>query len=192
MMRIDGKRIGVGILGICATIVVLLLGGWVWVLASENPLDNPIAGWLPWPVACSTRGCVTMWSWQRHELAAAIFAQATEEERLSPAATLTTLVRQHLAHYAQLKSPITDADAARYREDILNATDEAWIQSATGMTLVDYDEYVVKPFLEQESVRQQRRAEQVDDLYKQLAQERWVIVLPFSLSWDREQGRVQP
>ncbi len=174
--------------------VILILGvvggGWAWVLAAQNSLAVPVSQWLPWPVACSTRGCVTTWSWQRQYRATEVFATLIQREQPTPEQTLTTLVRQHLAHYSQLTSPVTSAEAVRYREEILNAKDETQIQQATGLSMGEYDELVILPFLEQESARQQRRAENAEDLYKQLAGERWVVALPLHLTWNKDEAKV--
>jgi len=170
--------------------VVLLAAGWAWVLAAPNPLAAPVAGWLPWPVVCSTRGCITTRTWQRQQTAIQVFAAAAKKDAPSPEQSLTTLARQHLAHYSQLKSPVTPADAVRYREEILNAKNEAQVREATGLSLADYDRFIIIPFLEQESARQQRRAESAEDLYRQLAGERWIFALPFHLTWDKQEAKV--
>lgn len=171
-------------------LVLLPLGGWAWVLLSAAPLEVPISQLMPWPVACSTRGCITTRDWQRQQAAVTVFAELSQREKLAPIDSLTTLTRQHLAHYGQLKSPVTPAAAARYREEILNGKDEAVIKEATGLSLAEYDELVVTPFLEQESLRQERRAETAEDLYVQLAGERTIFVLPRNLTWSAEEAKV--
>ena len=178
-------------LTIVGIVLVIVLSGWGWVLLAPNSLDVPIAQWLPWPVVCSTRGCITTWSWQRQLAATQAFAKLTNKEQPTAVQALSTLTRQHLAHYGQLVSPVTDAATVRYREEILNATDEAKIKEATGLSMAEYDELVIKPFLEQESLRQQRRAESAEDLYQELAQERWIFVLPWHLTWDKQEGKVE-
>ncbi len=162
----------------------------MWVLLARNPLQAPPASWLPWPVVCSTRGCITTREWQRQQIATEVFAQIAQREQPTPLQSLNTLARQHLAHYGQFTSPVTLASAQRYRTEILHATDETKLKEATGLSLAEYDELVVIPFLEQESLRQQRRAEAPDDLYKQLAQERWMVVLPWHLTWSKADGKV--
>lgn len=179
------------LLSAAGLIVLLLLGGWSWVLVAKQPLEVPISGWLPWPVVCSTRGCITTWSWARQQTATEVFAKLSGREQPSTLQSLTTLVRQHLAHFGQLKSPITLAAAQRYRTEILHATEDQKIQEATGLTLAAYDELVIMPFLEQESLRQQRRAESVEDLYAQLAGERWIVALPWHLTWSKQEARVK-
>lgn len=133
---------------------------------------------------------MTTWAWQRQQTATEVFANLSEREQPPIAQSLTTLTRQHLAHWSQLKSPVTIAAATRYREEILNATDETLIRQTTGMSVADYDKLVILPYLEQESLRAARRAESPDDLYKQLASERWLVVLPWHLKWDRGEGKV--
>lgn len=179
----------IGSLAVAGGVIVLLLGFWAFILTRHQPLDVPTARSLPWPVVCTTRGCITTKQWADHVNAVSVFAQAAEANLAAdPRHSLTTLTRQHLAHAAHLRSPVTMTDARRYREEILNFTDEARLQAITGMTLQEYDALVVVPFLEQESLRQQRRAESIDDLYKQLAAERLVVALPWHLQWDAEQG----
>lgn len=184
------RALPVIIASVTAAVILTLLGGWGWVLVSAKPLQVPAARWLPWPVACSTRGCITTWSWERQQTAARVFAGRAGREQPSSVQSLTTLIRQHVARHGQLKSPVTPAAAERYRTEILNATDDAKIEEVTGLSLAEYDELVVIPFLEQESLRQQRRAESPEDLYKQLAGERWLVVLPWHLTWDKQEGKV--
>ncbi len=184
------RKLIITISSVVLFLIILLAAGWVWVLLARNPLSVPVATWLPWPVACSTRGCITTREWQYQHVATEVFAHLAAREQPTPVQSLQTLIRQHLAHYGQLTSSVTPAAAQRYRSEILHATDEAKIKEATGLSLAGYDELVVMPFLEQESLRQQRRAESPDDLYKQLASERWVAVLPWHLTWDKGEGKV--
>ncbi len=94
---------------------ILLAGGWTWVLSSQEPLDNPIAGFFPWPVACSMRGCVTTFSWKDQFNLDIRFSAITGESRPSSSKSLTTIIRRHLVDNAVVKSPATLADAKRYR-----------------------------------------------------------------------------
>ncbi|MDP3997466.1 MAG: hypothetical protein U1C49_03280 [Candidatus Andersenbacteria bacterium] len=170
--------------------LLLLLGGWAWVLAGSDPAGNVLAEYFPWPVVCTTRGCVSSTRWLKEEKIQQTFAEKTGQEIPTAADALNTLARQHLTHYAQLRQNVTLADAERYRTEILNVSQENQIKDTTGLILDDYDNYVLLPYLEQESLRQQRSAETPDDLYQQLAKERLVVVLPFHLKWDRQEGRV--
>lgn len=162
---------------------------WTWVLTSQ-PLDNPLAATVPWPVACSTKGCVTTTGWVKQYEAELSFAQTTETEPPTPIEALTTVVRHHLVKHAVLRSPVTLADVVRYRQEILNLTDEQRLQEAVNMSLTDYDNSVLLPYLQQEALRQQLSVESVEELYAQLSSERSIVVLPFSLRWNKERGEV--
>ena len=174
--------------------LILLLGitgAYLWVLASFNPLTNPIAHYVPWPIACTTRGCITTTTWQHALTVATTFAGRAGQKPPTAAVVLTTLIRQHLVHFGQLQSPISAADAKHYREDILHITDAAVIKQSTGLSLEEYDATVIIPLLEQESLRQQQSLTTADELFKQLAKERFVLLLPFHLRWNRDAGMVQ-
>lgn len=166
-------------------VALVFLGGYGWILMARQPLNSPLARWLPWPVVCSTRGCITTWAWERQTRAAKVFASQTTEA-ITNADTLTTLVRQHLVHYAYLRSPVSVADARRYREEILKITSEEPVREKTGLSLADYDRLVILPLLEQESLRQQRKVETLEELFGGLAEERKLWVLPVGLVWDKE------
>ena len=171
--------VSISFLGVALASGVGLFG---WVLAS--PLGALPASWLPWPVVCSTRGCVTTWDWQRQQTLAEAFAQASDSPPPTSAATLTTLVRQHLVRFATATSDVTLADAARYREEILNVSSTEQLQETLPVTLEEYDELIVLPYLAQESLRHHQRAETPADLHQKLASERLLIVLPFQLRWN--------
>ncbi|MEX1997560.1 MAG: hypothetical protein WEA04_02690 [Candidatus Andersenbacteria bacterium] len=168
---------------------VLPLGIWAGVLLGPNPLQQVSAA-FPWPVACSLRGCVSSRSWQRFHNIRAAFALATNQAPPTGAESLTTLVRQHLVEHATTTSPITPADARRYREEILNLTTDEQVQPITSLTLEEYDYFIVEPFLRQEALRELRHAETPVDLYQQLAGEQRIVVLPRKLYWDKAAGRV--
>jgi hypothetical protein len=178
------------VLLIVGALLAAVLALWLWVISTSDPLRHPLASRAPWPVACSTRGCIYTTDWVRHADARRLFATEAGKEQPTSADTLTTLIRQHLAHHTVLPNTVTIADARRYREDILNLKDSQQTQETTGLDLAAYDQYIVVPFLEQEQARQIRKAETIDDLYKVLAGERWIIVLPFSLGWNKEEGKV--
>ena len=69
------RRVFVG-----AVLGVLLIPAafWVAVLASSEPLSNPLATWGPWPVACSPRGCITTVDWIAHWEASQSFAKRAQ------------------------------------------------------------------------------------------------------------------
>lgn len=172
----------------------LLAGGFIalglWTYLSASPLGVPLSGFFPWPIACSTRGCVTSRTWHAQAERSARVAQATGQDEPREEKVLNTLIRQHLSHYAQLRSPVGIPEAQRYRREMLNIPDEMVAQSA-GLSAYEYDLYFLVPFLEQERLRQARSAESADELYAMLAKERWVFALPRAISWNREEGRLE-
>lgn len=170
-------------------LVVLIL--WNWVLVVDDTLNNPAASFVNWPVACSTRGCVTTKMWREHYQARQAFAANSKQEPAPPHEALTTLLRQHLIKHAFLRTPVTTRDAVRYREEILGVRGEKHVLQATGLTLEEYDELVILPLLQQEALKQQNSAESNDELYRLLAKKRWIFVFPWHLSWDREQAAVK-
>ena len=171
--------------------VVIISGGlWLVAITTGDPTSSSIAQLLPWPVACSSRGCITTTAWGRQTAAVRTFAEAAGIEAASPAETLTTLVRQHLVEQSQLQAPVTLADARRYREEILHLRQEETIGAATGLGQTDYDRYILIPYLAQESLRQERESESFEALFSELAQERAIVMLPLNFGWDASSGRV--
>lgn len=175
---------------IMAAFLAAIASLWLWLVLSPEPLNNPASQWLPWPIACSTRGCVTTRAWQRQWTLKQTFADKSKAEVGSANSALTTLIRQHLVRYATVKSNVTDRDAERYREEILNIKSPERVKDMTGLTLSQYDERVIKRFLEQENLRQERQVSN-DELFKQLAKERFVLILSFRLGWNRAEAKVE-
>ena len=175
---------------IVALPVIIGLGVWLWLLASPDPLNHPLASVFPWPVACSTRGCVTSTAWHTHTQARVAFAAATQQDQPTSAQTLETLIRHHLSQHALVRSPVTMADVRRYREEILNIKDDKSVNDVTGLNLADYDTQVILPFLQQEALRQQRKVESASELYVGLAKDRAIFILPFGLAWDKTKASV--
>lgn len=182
--------------GLALLFTILILVGLVFIglatltYTSRDTLGAPFATLIPWPAACSTRGCITTRAWANQVERAENIARATKYEVPTSRQVLNTLIRQHLAHFGQLRSPIGIKEAQRYRRDILNMPDEKVAQAA-GLSPFEYDQYFIVPFLEQESLRQERSVESVDELYRLLAGERYVFVLPVHLTWDRSEGRLK-
>jgi hypothetical protein len=160
----------------------------VWLF--PNPKENPVARWLPWPIVCSTQGCITTWGWADYIELTERFARKAEVPELTTTELLTTMSRQHLVDHAQLKSPVSIEEATRYRRDILNLTDDD-VLLYSGLSPMEYDSRVVLPLLRQENLRQYRHAETLTDLYQILAQERRVVVLPLTMQWDKNDGSVK-
>jgi hypothetical protein len=189
MTRLDMGRIILA--GVLALLLVFFVG-WISVLAAANPFKSPLATHFPWPVACTTRGCITSTSWARQYQLTQQFAAATHMDEPTPRQALTTLIRQHLVTYAFVRSPINLPDAQRYREQILNTKDDQDLQQSLGVSIKDYDRQIVLPYLQQEALRQQRKAESPEELYATLSRERLVIVLPWYFGWDKNRGEVVP
>jgi hypothetical protein len=186
------KHLVIGALTLPAIALVTWIVTWLWLLAVSNPLDHPAARFPLWPVACSTRGCVTSASWVRQHDVTTTFARATGEREPLPEQSLTTVIRHHIVRYAFLRSPVTPADASRYRENVLRITQEDQLQTAVGMSLAAYDREIILPFLKQEALRQQHEVESTGELYAILNQDRFILLLPFQLRWDTTTGEVMP
>lgn len=177
-------------LGVLLLLILSLIGGWVAVLTSSDLPNRRLATFLPWPVACSSRGCVNMRDWEKQQQIANQFATHTKATAPSAEVTLTTAVRRHLLAHAFVTTPVTSTDARRYREEILHLKDEQKIVDISGLSPEDYDMLVVLPFLQQAALQQEHKAESVDELYKELARDRLVLVLPFHYRWANDTGRV--
>lgn len=160
------------------------------ILFSSNILEHPLARIPLFPVLCSSRGCVTTATWVTNHTIQVAFAEATETDAPSLLNSLTTVARQHLVTHASLRVPVTTGDARRYRTDILQATDESLTLETLGLSLADYDQIVILPLLQQEALRQERLAESLDDLFRLLAQERYIGIPPLTLQWDSSAAQV--
>lgn len=171
-------------------LVTILLLSWAAVLASADSAHHALAKLFPWPVVCTTRGCVSSKAWVNlHELQTK-FSQKTSDQKATSEQALTTLVRQNLVSSATLRSSVTLADAAKYRQDILHLTDEAQIKELTNLSADEYDKKITLPFLQQEALRQQMKVESLNELYIQLSKDRWIFVLPTKLYWNYKKGEV--
>lgn len=170
--------------------VLALVSGWIWILFSSTPLDTPITAWVPWPVACTSRGCITTSAWRRQQAYGEAFSAATHTATPQLNESLTTLVRQHLTAHAFLRSPVTVADARRYRIDILHLKEPEQLAAALPISLSDYDTYVVLPYLQQEALKYERSITDSNTLYAQLSQERYIFILLPAMKWDTSKGVV--
>lgn len=173
------------LLAVVLLLVLLIFGGsWVSILLSHNPVEHPLAHVFPWPVVCTTRGCITSRAWVRQQELVAAFVGAVGKPVPAPEEALTTLVRQHLVDKALVQKPVTLEDAARYRRDVLHLKDDTVTKQLSTLSLTDFDRFIVLPFLKQEAVRQQLKLEQHDNLFVHLASQRWFVVFPRTLVWD--------
>lgn len=170
--------------------IIFVLCLWLWFLSKPAPFDSTWAARGLWPVACSTRGCVTTRDWNRQFRVAEKFALLTASPQQTLDESLTTAIRHHLLHHAFFKSPVTAAEAKRYRQQVLNVNKIEFLQENLGMTAEEYDQYVILPFLEQEALKAQNKVESVDELYANLSKERFILFLPWQYSWDKEAGKV--
>lgn len=180
-----------GIGGATVFLFVAYIGTLLSVILSADPLNHPLAQWPIWPVACTTRGCITTASWGEEQKIAAAYATATVTQTPPLQASLTTLIRKHLAEHAFLRSPVKASDVQRYREDILHIVKESDLQRYVPLTLLEYDRQVLTPFLQQEALIAQDSAESPEDLYSSLSQERPVILLLSHFRWDTDTGSAQ-
>lgn len=166
----------------------LLLWGSLLLSSSVYTHDLSKAGL--WPIICSTRGCVTTSSWHKHYQARLVFAETTKAQAPSPEEALTTLARQHLVDSAMVKWPVTIREARRYREEVLRVQDEAKILETTGMSVDDYDRFVILPLLKQEVIREQMGVKEFEEVFISLANKHKLWVLPRGLIWDKETATV--
>ncbi len=179
------------IIALLVVVLVGYLGVWVSVLAAREPLNHPLAHLRLWPVACSTRGCITTAEWINQHGLALTFARAANQGLPTSSDSLTTAVRRHMVEHAFLRSPVTIADAERYREEVLNTTDAAQLQEILEIDQDSYDSNILLPFLQQEALREQLKVESTQELYGALSADRAVFVLPFYFSWNKEKGEIK-
>ena len=171
-------------------ILLALISIWVYTLSFSNP-THVLSKTFPWPIACSTRGCITSQEWSRQRAYDIAFATATGKPMPSDAATLTTIMRRHLIAHATIQSPISLQDAVRYRTAILHTTDIATLRPLGITSFPDYDSNIILPFLEQEALMKQRNITNTDDLYKDLAHQRTIFLLLFHYHWNIDRGEVE-
>lgn len=168
---------------------ILLYGILLGTIAgSSQPLNHPLAHWPIFPLACTTRGCITSAGWLTQHQITLAFNEATAQSNPTPEQTLTTTIRKHLVEHAFLRSPVSDTDVDRYRRDILHAVSDESIQNYVHVSIADYDDLVVRPFLQQEALRFQHKVESTEELYKILTSERPVLFLLFAYRWDPDSG----
>lgn len=160
------------------------------ILAVREPLNHPLASVPIFPIACTTRGCVTSASWLHQHMIALAFNQSTQQPAPTSAQTLTTRIREHLVEHAFLRSPVRPEDITRYREDILHVSSDEDIQKYIPITIAEYDKRVLTPFLQQEALRFQNKVESTNELYRLLTDERPVLLLLFHVRWDTDTGNV--
>lgn len=182
---------GVKIILIGGLLVVLVLGGsWLAVLFARHPTQHPLAGVFPWPVVCTTRGCITSTAWVRQQALVKTFVEAVHEPLPPEEEALTTLVRQHLVSKALLQEVVKLEDAARYRREVLRLKDGTVTRQLSTLSPEDFDRAIALPFLQQEALRQQLKLEPEQDLFVHLARDRWISLLTWHFRWDANKAEV--
>ncbi len=171
-------------------VLVILAGSWVTLLLAAHPAQHPLANIFPWPIVCTTRGCITSQAWIRQQELVKAFVGAVGQPVPAPEEALTTLVRQHLVNKSLVQEVVTLEDATRYRRDVLRLNHEAVAQKLSTLSLEDFDRAIVLPFLKQEALRQQLKLEPSDNLFVHLSSQRWIIVLPRKLAWDKVNAEI--
>lgn len=178
------------LLGLVVAPLLVVVGIWIWFLSMLTPFEYIWAQVGPWPIACSTRGCVTTRDWARQFEVTQKFSALTGSPDQTAEEALTSAIRQHLLRHAFFKSPVTEVQARRYREQVLNVNKAEFLQDSLGVTAEEYDRYVILPFLEQEALRAQNKVESTEELYAGLSQERFILFLPWKYTWDSGKGTV--
>lgn len=164
--------------GVIALTVAILLGAWIYAFKL-------------WPIACSTRGCITKAEWVQQRAYDIAFAQATRKDQPSDTTTLTTVIRRHLISHAVLQSPVSSQDAVRYRTAILHTTDIATLKPLGITSFSIYDSQIILPFLQQEALMKQKNITNTEVLYKELASQRKIFLLLFHYRWNIDRGEVE-
>lgn len=183
------RRAHVG--GAVILLLLMILGGsWTSILLSSNPAEHPLAHVLPWPVVCTTRGCITSRAWVRQQELVTAFVSAVNKPVPPPEEALTTLVRQHLVDKALLQEVVKLEDATKYRQEVLHLRDEVVTKQLSTLSLEDFDRSIVLPFLKQEALRQQLKLGPNENIFVYLSADRAVVVLPRNLVWNTDQGKI--
>lgn len=173
-----------------AIVGVAFIAGWGTTLARNVTPQGSLATLIPWPVVCTTRGCLTTVDWAKQLVFMSRFAESLKQAAPTKEQALTSAVRRHLIEHVDLPEVATVSDARRYREEILHLKDEKLLQETVGLPFAEYDALVILPFLKQTALQQQYRTESPEELYATLSQKRWVAVLPFHFRWDKDTARV--
>lgn len=189
MTRLNKVLVGFGVtLGVA---LLIYLGTLASIVFSSDPLNHALAKWPIWPIACTTRGCVTTASWIDQHTLAVSFSTTTASPVTTPEVSLTSTVRKHLISQSVLRSPVKTSDVQRYREDILHVVKESDLQQYIPLTLAEYDMQVLMPFLQQEALLNQNKVETTEELYHSLTEDHPVLLLSSHFRWDGETGSVQ-
>jgi hypothetical protein len=177
------------IAGLISSIIILITCTFLYTLSFSDP--NHTLSKFYWPIACSTRGCVTSHEWVMQRSYDIAFAKKTGKTFPSDASTLTTILRRHLITHAQLQSPISTQDAVRYRTAILHTTDLSLLEPLGITSFAQYDTEIILPFLEQEALMKQKNISNTETLYKDLAGQRKIFLLLFHYHFNTNRGEAE-
>lgn len=172
-----------------AIILIAIAGMWMKVLHAQSA-DSWVASRMPWPIACSTRGCITSSQWALQRSYDVAFAKETGKTIPTQADTLSTMIHRHLILHASLQSPVDIKDAVRYRTAILHTTDISTIQPLGIESFDTYDSMVILPFLEQEAYMKQNNIPDTATLYRALSSQRRIYLMLSKYRWDAASGEV--
>jgi len=175
-------------------IAILLAGwlvGWSWVLIAKSTPNNYLSSFGVWPVACTSGGCITSATWQKHYGAMVGFSEITNQQKPTREDSLTTLLLQKLVKKEVSARLITSEDAGRYREEVLKLNDKSIINEGLGLSLEEYDELVVKPLLYQEALAEQWGSGSGEELFVKLGKNRKIFLPMRGLRWDGEGRQVK-
>ncbi len=142
------------------------------------------------PLACGSNGCIRKHDFTQQRTYDIAFARSINAQPPSEVSTLTTMIRRYLLTHAMRSSSISSADAARYRSDVLHIAYIADITNLGYSSAEEYDRLVVIPFLTQEALIKERHTDNPSALYKQLAQEQYIVLFKSRYTWDRKIGEV--
>lgn len=166
---------------------IFIIGGFTILVAI---IASVATGLIPLPLACTTHGCVWPREIQKQTIYDAAFATATQSSQPTQEATLTSVFRRHLLSFGTGVPVISKEDATRYREDVLHYTDTAELSRIGFASFDEYDTTVVVPFLKQEALMKQKNLTNVQDLYKDISGNHWIIFFDLRHKWDKNTGEV--
>ncbi len=142
------------------------------------------------PIACGSNGCIRNAEAISQEMHDRAFARSTNGHEPNMKEILTTVVRRYLLAHASITSIISISDAARYRTEVLHATDISALEKLGFSSFEEYDKLVLIPFLQQQALMKQRRIESPSALYAQLAQEQSIFLFKNGYRWNTATGEV--
>lgn len=142
------------------------------------------------PIACGSHGCIRDTDFQKQRVYDVAFARSTNSREPSIQATLTTLMRRYLLTHVSSTFAVSLIDTEKYRKDVLHITDSQIVKSLGFLSLQEYDQAILIPFLTQEALITERHTDGPVALYQQLAQEQFLILMKPGYTWEKQLGEV--